>query len=86
MIGYKMWVGGELLNSLRWSSPLGDARDRIDPLDLQPITPFVGTAPPVVSQAQFMTTGFTEAHLRETDYRPYWLASFAASRRAKPRN
>jgi hypothetical protein len=75
LIGYKMWVGGEVLNALRWSSVQGDARDRIDPVDLQPITPFGGRGPAVISQAQFMTTGFTEAHLRETDYRPYWLAS-----------
>lgn len=75
VIGYKMWVGGEVLNCLRWSSPMGDARDRLDPMDLQPVPPFVGREPVVISQAQFMTTGFTEAHLRETDYRPYWLPS-----------
>ena len=75
VVGYKIWVAGELLNALRWSSPLGDARDRIEPDELQPVVPFVGAAPPVVSQAQFAETGFTEAHLRETDYRPYWLAS-----------
>lgn len=75
LVGYKMWVGGELLNALRWSSPLGDARERIDPTDLQPVTPFVGSSPAVISQAQFATTGFTEAHLRDTDYRPYWLPS-----------
>ena len=28
-----------------------------------------------MSQAQFAETGFTIAHLRETDYRPYWLSS-----------
>ena len=75
LVGYKMWVGGELLNALRWTSPLGDARERIDPIDLQPITPFVGSSPAVISQAQFETSGFTEAHLRDTDYRPYWLPS-----------
>ncbi len=75
LIGYKMRIAGELLNSLRWSSELGDARDRIEPAQVQPIDPFTGARPVVISQAQFMDTGFTHAHLRDTDYRPYWLPS-----------
>ncbi|MGI9623307.1 MAG: alkaline phosphatase family protein [Acidimicrobiales bacterium] len=75
VVGYKMWVAGEVLNALRWSSALGDARERIEPEELQPIEPFVGRSPAVISQAQFAETGFTRAHLRGTDYRPYWLAS-----------
>ena len=75
LIGYKMRVAGELLNSLRWASELGDARDRIEPAELQPLDPFTGANPVVISQAQFMETGFTHAHLRDTDYRPYWLPS-----------
>lgn len=78
LIGYKVWVAGEVLNSLRWSSALGDARDRIDPAELQPVTPFVGTKPVVVSQAQFADSGFTNAHLRDTEYTPYWLPSSIA--------
>lgn len=75
LIGYKMRVAGELLNSLRWASEQGDARERIEPTDLQPLDPFTGAHPVVISQAQFMETGFTLAHLRDTDYRPYWLPS-----------
>lgn len=75
VIGYKIRVGGEILNTLRWSSEQGDARTRIDPTELQPIGPFAGTRPPVISQAQFADSGFTAAHLRDGIYRPYWLAS-----------
>jgi hypothetical protein len=75
VIGYKIRVGGEILNTLRWSSEQGDARARIDPSELQPIGPFAGARPPVISQAQFADSGFTAAHLRDGVYRPYWLAS-----------
>ncbi len=75
LVGYKMRVAGELLNALRWTSPTGDARERIDPVELQPITPFAGTGPPVVSPALFADTGFTRAHLRDTRYVRYWLPS-----------
>lgn len=75
VVGYKIRVGGEILNTLRWSSERGDARSRIDPAELQPVGPFAGVRPPVVSQAQFADSGFTVAHLREGHYRPYWLAS-----------
>lgn len=75
VVGYKIWIGGEVLNALRWSSGQGDARERLDPADVQPLTPFCGLSPVVVSQAQFADTGFTAAHLRETQYTPYWLIS-----------
>ncbi len=75
MVGYKIWVGGEVLNALRWSSPRGDAIDRIDPADVAPITPFLGTRPPVISHGQFAGSGFTRAHLRDTEYVPFWLPS-----------
>jgi len=75
VVGYKIWTAGELLNVLRWASPQGDALGRIDPVDFQPISPFVGQGPAVVSQAQFAESGFTQAHLRESDYRPYWMPS-----------
>ena len=45
------------------------------PDEMQPLDPFTGAHPVVVSQAQFAETGFTRAHLRDTDYRPYWLPS-----------
>lgn len=75
VVGYKIWVGGEVLNTLRWSSGQGDARERLDPTDVQPLTPFYGSSPVVVSQSQFVDSGFTVAHLRESNYSPYWLAS-----------
>ena len=75
VIGYKIWVGGEVLNALRWSSAQGDARDRLDPAEVQPLVPFGGSAPVSSPRLSSVDTGFTEAHLRETQYTPYWLTS-----------
>lgn len=75
IVGYKIRIGGEVLNVLRWSNGHGDARDHLDPEDVQPLTPFLGQRPPVISSATFSGTGFTTAHLRDTEYRGYHLPS-----------
>ena len=64
LVGYRMDVGGEVLNLLRWSTLAGDARRQYEPGRLQPFAPFMGQPVPVVSKADFERTGFTEAHLR----------------------
>jgi hypothetical protein len=63
IVGYRMDVEGEVLNVLRWSTARGDARKRILPNDLQPHAPFGAQRPPVVTRADFLSTGFTSAHL-----------------------
>jgi hypothetical protein len=75
IVGYKVWVGGEVINMLRWSSPQGDATQRVAPTDVQPTEPFFGLGPPTVSPREFSRTSFTEAHMRGSDYRGYGLAS-----------
>jgi hypothetical protein len=45
VIGYRMAVEGEVLNVLRWSTPDGDARDRIPPERLPGHEPFGGQRP-----------------------------------------
>ncbi len=75
IVGYKLWTGGEVVNTLRWSSARGDVSDRVDPLDIQPVEPFLGTAPPVVSAREFATSSFTAAHLRGSAYRGFALPS-----------
>jgi len=75
LLGYRVMIEDEVLNVLRWNTPAGDARRRILPQDLQVHEPFRSERPPVVSRAEFATTGFTDAHLRGTRYRGYRVPS-----------
>jgi hypothetical protein len=63
VIGYRMAVNGEVLNVLRWSTVAGDAMHSIPPQKLQPLPPFLGQRPPVVTRAEYRRSGFTGAHL-----------------------
>jgi hypothetical protein len=62
IVGYRMLVGRDVLNVLRWSV-MGAGRAP-DPFDVQRHTAFLGREVPVVTRAEFRTTGFTQAHLR----------------------
>ncbi|MGH1503969.1 MAG: alkaline phosphatase family protein [Acidimicrobiales bacterium] len=65
VVGYRMLVDDQVLNSLRWgSAEQRDARRTVPPDLVQPFDPFCGQSPPVVSKAEFARTGFTTAHLR----------------------
>ncbi|MEY4175661.1 MAG: hypothetical protein RI900_2826 [Actinomycetota bacterium] len=66
LIGYRMDVGGEVMNVLRWHTGSGDARRTVEPRRTQPFDPFMGHDVPVVSRAELEGTAFTEAHLRGT--------------------
>lgn len=63
VVGYRIDVEGEVLNVLRWATAQGDARKRIPPTELQHHEAFGGQRPPVVTRADFLSTGFTSAHL-----------------------
>ncbi|MGH9276582.1 MAG: alkaline phosphatase family protein [Acidimicrobiales bacterium] len=63
VVGYRIAAAGEVLNVLRWSTPAGDARPRIPPESIQPLEPFMGMKPAVVTRAEFAESGFTRAHL-----------------------
>lgn len=63
VVGYRIVVGGEVLNVLRWTTPSGDARDRVPPESIQPLEPFAGRKAAVVTRAEFSETGFSRAHL-----------------------
>ena len=63
VIGYRFDVHGEVLNVLRWATAQGDARRTIPPERLQPVPPFLGLRPPIVTKAEFTDSGFTLAHL-----------------------
>lgn len=62
ILGYRMLVGRDVLNVLRWSVHGGGRAP--DPFDVQRHTAFLGREVPVVTRAEFRTTGFTDAHLR----------------------
>jgi predicted AlkP superfamily pyrophosphatase or phosphodiesterase len=62
ILGYRMMVGAEVLNVLRWTVP-GNGRAP-DPFDVQRHTAFLGRPVPVVTKFEFRSTGFTQAHLR----------------------
>jgi predicted AlkP superfamily pyrophosphatase or phosphodiesterase len=72
VVGYRMYVQGEVLNVLRWNTSSGDARATIPPEKVQPRSCFEGQRPPAITRAEFATSGFTLAHLdgvRFTGYR-----------------
>lgn len=64
VVGYRVRVGArDVLNILRWNTAAGDARPTVPPEEFQRQPAFGGTAPPVITRAEFATTGFTAAHL-----------------------
>jgi hypothetical protein len=64
LIGYRMVLGGDILNVLRWCVGETDVRRQHPPADVQPFPAFLGMAVPVVSPAELQTSGFSVAHLR----------------------
>lgn len=78
VVGYRIRTGGEILNALRWTTAAGDARERLVPAAFQPLRPFGGLGPPVISKAEFAGSGFTLAHLREARLVGYWSTSSIA--------
>ena len=66
IMGYRMAVGREVLNVLRWSANGRDARSSIPPESLQSLDAFEGQRPPVITRSEFRDSGFTRAHLEKT--------------------
>jgi hypothetical protein len=65
LIGYRIDVGGDVLNVLRWHADRhGDARRVHEPQLLQPFAPFMGESVPIVSKAELERSSFSTAHLR----------------------
>ena len=64
VLGYRLRVAGSgVLNVLRWRTAEGDARAAVPPEAFQPVAAFGGQPVPVVTRAEFATTGFSVAHL-----------------------
>jgi hypothetical protein len=64
LIGYRMMMGGEVINVLQWKVAGADRRRAHPPRDVQPFAPFLGHEVPVVSPNDLQDTAFSEAHLR----------------------
>ncbi len=72
VIGYRMVVDGEVLNTLRWgTAEQPDARRTIPPEVVQPYAPFLGRSVGMVNKAEFRTSGFSRAHLRGSELTGY---------------
>src|SRR5437879_12878658 len=57
VVGYRMLVDGDVLNVLRWT--VRDGHRPPDPFDVQRHTAFLSREVPVITRAEFRTTGFT---------------------------
>ena len=67
VIGYRMVLGGEVVNTLRWCVGDQPVRRSHPPTEVQPFEPFLGQTVPVVSVAELQSSAFSEAHLRGSD-------------------
>ncbi|MEZ5216756.1 MAG: alkaline phosphatase family protein [Ilumatobacteraceae bacterium] len=68
IVGYRVDLGGEVVNMLRWTSAKGDARRRHVPSEVQPFPSFLGQPVPVVSKVELSESAFTQAHLAGAKY------------------
>jgi hypothetical protein len=67
LIGYRIMIGGEVMNVLRWYVGDQAVRRSHPPREVQPFEPFLGQTVPVVSVAELQSSAFSEAHLRGCD-------------------
>ena len=80
LIGYQIYIQGQVLNALRWTvgSKPSDARRTIVPEQVQTRPAFFGRRVPAVGRSEFQGTGFTRAHLDGADHKGYKLTSSIA--------
>jgi hypothetical protein len=82
VVGYRIRVDGptgdEVLNVLRWRTVSGDARPFLPPATFQPAPAFGGLGVPVVTRSEFLTSGFTVAHLSGARQVGWWTSSAIA--------
>ena len=68
IMGYRMAMGRDVLNVLRWSANGRDARKSLEPELAQTLDVFEAQRPPVITRAEFRESGFTRAHLDKTRF------------------
>ncbi len=60
VVGYRMVIDGEVMNTLRWGSAAWpDSRSVAPPDEVQPFEPFLGRSVAMVNKAEFATSGFS---------------------------
>jgi hypothetical protein len=64
LVGYRMVLGGEIVNVLRWCVGDQPVRRSHPPAEVQPFDPFLGKTVPVASPSELQNSAFSEAHLR----------------------
>lgn len=64
VVGYRLVLGGEVVNMLRWTHDGADRRRSQPPSDVQRYPAFLGESVPVVSPSELCFSAFSEAHLR----------------------
>lgn len=75
LVGYRMSVDGTVLNVLRWHADGRDARAVLPPHEIQHAPAFLGQRPMVVTRAEFVETGFTQAHMDGVRFCGYRMPS-----------
>ena len=75
LVGYRIDMGGRVMQMLRWGDDKGDLRNMYPPDLVQPCPPFMGASVPVLSKAELEGSAFTEAHLRGVKARGWRAAS-----------
>jgi predicted AlkP superfamily pyrophosphatase or phosphodiesterase len=78
VVGYRIAMGRDVLNVLRWTTGRGDARYGIAPPSVGLVEPFRSERPPIVVRAEFEHSGFSAAHLRGTRFVGYRTMSTLA--------
>jgi hypothetical protein len=63
LIGYRIVLGGEVVNLLQWAADGQSRRGTQPPGDVQRYPAFLGQPVPVVSPSELCYTAFSEAHL-----------------------
>jgi hypothetical protein len=66
VVGFRVAVDGDVLNVLGWQ--MAKAKRGPDPFTIQRHPPFLGRTVTVVTSSNFRNSGFTRAHLRDTDF------------------
>jgi hypothetical protein len=64
LVGYRIVLGGEVVNVLRWTADGHDRTRSQPPIDIQRYPAFLGRSVPIVTPAELADTSFSAAHLR----------------------
>ncbi|MEX2393412.1 MAG: alkaline phosphatase family protein [Actinomycetota bacterium] len=79
VMGYRVFVGGGVLNVIRWAM---QGKQTPDPDDFQPRVAFDGQALPVVTRATFKDTNFSRILYRGATFEGYMTTSGIAAKTA----